>query len=164
MDDQGDASEAKRVPVEAIYHKPDEPLDETGLYSRATHPFKLPAQSPSQLRLVLEMDDQLKEEVEQVEEDGRLDYLLRMQNTMKETFDNPVWLHPHGMTDFDHCIIPPCRQKAVDKLKVTDSTVLSYTLLSYVNFTLHQMNIRRQNALYIHQHPELDALMSIFIK
>ncbi len=52
------------------------------------------------------------------EEDGRLDFLLRMQKTMNETFDNPAYVHPHGMTSFDYKSIAQGRKKGLESYKV----------------------------------------------
>ena len=52
------------------------------------------------------------------DEDGRLDFLLRMKKTMNETFDNPAFIHPHGMTAHDYKSIPDFRKKGLEAFKV----------------------------------------------
>jgi len=77
-----------------------------------------PCESPSHKFAIAVEEQFIQNEKRAVDEDARLDYLLRMQKTLHETFDNGAWVHPHGMSDYDYCIIPECRHKGFEKFKV----------------------------------------------
>jgi hypothetical protein len=78
-----------------------------------------------------------------IEDDERIDYLLRMKHNMTDHFDNTVHANPYGMTAHDYKSVSLSHRECLEEYK---------------------MKTRRENYMYLSQHPEIDAMIELLLR
>lgn len=78
-----------------------------------------------------------------IQKDDRLAQMYKLRRNFSSRFDNRAWLHPHGTTNFCYKGIPDRKKVLVEE---------------YKNW------IRKENHRYLGAHPEIQAIISLFLK
>lgn len=100
--------------------------------------------------------------IEKMAEEERLDFLLRGKHNLTEYYENMAYVPPHGMTAHDYKSVAAPRREGLEKFKVYHVQLF----LNFVNFKSYfpQMQTRRENYIYLAQHPDVDAMIEIVLK
>lgn len=78
-----------------------------------------------------------------IQSDDRLQQMYKLRRNFSSRFDNRAWVHPHGTTNFGYKGIPDRKKGLVEQ---------------YKNW------VRKENYRYLGAHPEIQGIISLFLK